>query len=325
MLERYLDDLRRDLAPRLPEEDLQARLAEAESHLREGVEARVELGLSPEDAEREAVAAFGKTERIARSTPPARSSPTLRLALLSSGYGLGVAFFVLGYRLIYDHPRGIEVLFGIWIALGLAFAVVSYRARRPTFFAVLGGGLLGAFVVWLVAGATWLDLHPYGGMGVVPPGEAAASLRRSEAALRDKRTDLAVLESGLKAIKGPRGMEALRVAGGYRAPGARDLRSRDARLTLATYPDAKTATEAWERARDRNGFRGDVANLNATLAAIPQAQAAGLGANLVQMAPSVLSANVGVAVFAALLDLVCASLGAFAARLGRGRGRRGVA
>ena len=136
MLDAYLLELRQDLARRLPEEDLRARMAEAEDHLREGIEGRVELGLSQEEAEREAIKAFGQTQSIARATAP--DAGRARRRWLDAYWAL-FAGVVLWSAL--DTPSMPDAVVGVsWLTLAviaIGFRLATFRSGRPDPLAVL--------------------------------------------------------------------------------------------------------------------------------------------------------------------------------------------
>ncbi|GEM_PF-3565225 len=322
MLSDYLRELERELSHRLPREDVQARLAEAESHLRDGIEGRIELGMEPLAAEREAIEAFGLSRRVARATPAA--GVRARVGLLGAGYGLGVLFILFGYHFQVHYPRSTDLLFLTWIGLGVAFAVVAFRARRPMPGRVLATGLLGSLIVWLTLGATWLDLSPYMGGSVVPPGRAASQIQECRTALVEKTDDLAALDAGLETVRGLRGVEGLRGPGGYRVSVAQYW-VYESRVRFTTVNDPKAAAQAWKDAVGPTArLRMEVERLKRMLVAIPQAQAASTLSNLVVVAPSVLPANVGVALGAVLIDVSFGGLGLLVSNLRRRRPRGGL-
>ena len=312
MLEAYLRELEGELARRLPQEDVRARLAEVDAHLRDGIEGRVELGLDAGLAEAEAIRVFGPPREVARAMIPQAASRTgPRRRWLWSGYALGVLFFLFGYPLEIASPRFIEGLFVAWGTIGLGFAAASFRARRPAPIRVFGAGLAGAAAVWAVAGFTWIDLAPYGGAGVVPFGQADGLVRENTRILAGRRADRATIDEAMRVLRGPRGIEGLRTAGGYRAPIVNAMEGWDRRLDFTVLSRAEDARWAWAEGAKRSRDWLQTRDLEAMLAAIPAARADPAYKNLLAIAPSILSANVAVAGLAVLIDLVFGALGAF--------------
>ena len=127
MLKSYLPDLKRELARRLPEEDVRTRLAEIESHLDAAVEAYAELDLGAVDA----IATMGCPRRLARELACVATAKPHRwrvvasaTALLAFG-ALMAAFVQLDSSLLTESEVGA-------IAVGLAAtAFGAFRARRP--------------------------------------------------------------------------------------------------------------------------------------------------------------------------------------------------
>lgn len=303
MLRAYLAELESELARRLPPEDVQARLVEAEAHLRDGTEGRVELGLTPEEAEREAIEAFGLSRRVARAEPSPSAAPRLRL--LAAGYGLGVLLFLILFPLVQDTRWGAEATFAIWIGLGFAFAIQSFRARRPTPIPVALTGLVGTLAVWLASG-TWLNLDPY---GVVPWNGIGRVAQDSRQEITRRRAARAAFEGDLRTLRAPQGIEAFRKSSEYRAPIQRVGWGPFDRLEYGFYGDPNVARRAWDAAARGAWPTFDTSRPEAVLAAIPLAQADPVG-NLRRSAPALLPPSLGVAAFAVFLDLGAAGLGA---------------
>ena len=322
MLEAYLRDLESELAKRLPPEDVRARLVEAEAHLTEGVEGRLELGLSVEEAEREAVAAFGVVRTLAQATRPEKVKT--RVTLLLGGYALGLFFMAYGFSFLEREPRSIECVLYAWIGLGLLFAVAAFRARRPAIIPVLSAGLIGAVTLWGVVGGTWLDLYPYGGGGVVPPGEADRQLTQAKRMLAERSTDRALLERGLASLRSPSGIESLRVAGGFRAPVVKAYWGYDERVVFTVVPDAEVARTAWISAGRQQRSALETDRLEGTVEAIPMARAEPTWHSLLNCAPNVLLSGVGVAAGATVIDLAFSGLGALVYSLRRRRNGGGL-
>lgn len=65
-LDWLIAELKRHGKDRLPTEETKILLQEVRTHIEEGVQARMDLGLSAEQAEKETVEAFGDPEKIVR-------------------------------------------------------------------------------------------------------------------------------------------------------------------------------------------------------------------------------------------------------------------
>lgn len=130
MLERTLRDLERELARWAPEEDVPARLAEVEAHLREGIEGRIELGLDAEAAEREAIAAFGDLRRFTWAYQGREVLGHLRWKWLIAMALALLAAAEWGHTPLYFAPQ--LLLVGALIG----FAHTSFRTRRPAWLSV---------------------------------------------------------------------------------------------------------------------------------------------------------------------------------------------
>lgn len=167
MLKAYLAELEGELARRLPPEDVQARLVEAEAHLRDGIEGRVELGLSREDAERETVAAFGDSRRVAQAVvvPGEARAVLVRLRWMAAAYCvLGASYAALDWLRVCI-PFLAPLMVGAVIVCGAGIAVAAFRTRRAATLPILTTGLAASIAFWGLFGVFWLNLWNYGGMG----------------------------------------------------------------------------------------------------------------------------------------------------------------
>lgn len=129
MLDGYLSELRRELASRLPEADVRARLAEAEDHLREHVRYLVALGVDPIKADAQAVRDFGSARGLAKSyaTPlPHRRRYAAGLLL-----GLGLFAWIDRLRVLPWRPtQSLEL--GFVALLTFVYFRAVFVARRPS-------------------------------------------------------------------------------------------------------------------------------------------------------------------------------------------------
>ena len=140
-----LQTLAQEAGKTLSVHEVEGLVAEAREHLEESIQARVELGATAEEAEREAILAFGAAERVGREAAPRGPLVDRRFALW--------ALCAVAYWLIFA-PRswpdwvafpllllGLALHVGFWLALA--------RARRPQWvaFAAIFGTLWLAFSV----------------------------------------------------------------------------------------------------------------------------------------------------------------------------------
>ena len=135
--ERFLDDLAAKMAKSLPPDEAAGLVAEARQHLEDSFQARVELGSSREEAEREALRAFGdaRTVTSASTRGVEASRYAARLRWLGWFYA-ALALYSVAALLRLD--IGIVSLAPLGPLLGFAFA--SFRARRPAPVPIVVGG-----------------------------------------------------------------------------------------------------------------------------------------------------------------------------------------
>lgn len=117
----FLCRLEADLAKNLPALEAATFAAEARNHLEDSIQARLELGATPEEAEREALIAFGKTADVVQESRPREPWIDRRF--------LGAALAVVAYWAFFGGGRS----FPDWVA-----------APMLALFAVVHGGYLFA-------------------------------------------------------------------------------------------------------------------------------------------------------------------------------------
>ena len=141
-------------------------LAEIESHLRESIEQGQSRGLSPEEAERQALERFGSVKVVARTFEKERNttmqSILLAVAVLAglfsawvdarptwddAGILVGGLLLVSGLLTLLGHRRPwlIALAVGLWIPLH-----DIYLSHDPRMLIVLLIPFLGAYVGWAV-------------------------------------------------------------------------------------------------------------------------------------------------------------------------------
>ena len=126
--ETFLRQLADEAGKSLPAADVQALVAEARDHLDDSIQARLELGLTAEEAEWEAIAAFGTARRVGREV--ARQEPWVDRRFLAAVVGL--VLVVLGTIHSPAHVSdGVACAFGALIILAhVALVVASVYPRR---------------------------------------------------------------------------------------------------------------------------------------------------------------------------------------------------
>ncbi len=163
--------------------ELVVRLAEADAHLRDGIEIRVELGLDLASAEREAVATFGDVERVSRAIVRESQARgvSVRLQILGRVYASLVVLSFVSYRLLEVSVWTALLPFLVIAAGAIGLAFTSFRARHSAPIPLAVVGVAATTTLWLAVGATTLNLFHYGGHGSVPRWEAASLVRKDQA------------------------------------------------------------------------------------------------------------------------------------------------
>ena len=138
MLETYLLELERELGRSFSGDDLQTRLAEAEAHLRDGVEARIELGLLPKEAERETVQAFGAVRLLARATEKCEGSVKAKTGWLSVYWALFVPTILWSAFAERSLPDAlVQANCLVFCMVGVGFGLAAFRSGHANPLAVL--------------------------------------------------------------------------------------------------------------------------------------------------------------------------------------------
>ena len=233
MLDAYLRDLESELAKRLPPEDVRARLAEAEAHLRDGTDGRLELGLSLEEAEREAVASFGAARTLGQAMRTREPLVDFRFLLVSAA--------VVGYWLTFGYGRSfpdwslIPVVVS-YLAFHGAFLLRSAKVQRPQIVAFL-----------LVFIPIWLSL-------AVPRGlDEADFVRDNLAGARAQvATEWTALTRKHEALEGA----CVRFANGKdaRSPSRIPTYETDGQVRLFDRADREAAARHWSEAMTNGAY-----------------------------------------------------------------------
>jgi hypothetical protein len=324
-LTRFLDQLDGQLKKALPKTEAEAIVEEARNHLEDSIQARLELGATAEEAETQALLAFGSSQPLVRGwsnvTAP---SVAPRLYLMGVGYLLA-GVFILTAHLLYDRFRdpafGFFCVFG---AIAVGFVGCSFRSRRPAPGPVFATGLGGTLVLWILLGSTWMTLAPYGGMGVVPPGFADRQLAECERLLVQRSADRTVVDTAMTVLRSPIGIEGLRSGVGYVAPVTKAQWAYSEPFKLTTLRDPMEARDAWEDLNRRGRWRFETSELVSSVAAIKAARTDSTWQSVLNAAPSIIPGGLAIALGTALTDMAFGGLGALFLRLGRRRPPGGV-
>lgn len=142
--ERLLTELADEAQRSLPHVEATALVAEARDHLEDDVQARLELGATPEEAERQAVAAFGEVRAVA-GTIVQRVEGRLKSARVGwlGGFYLLLMLYSWAVCRHLDAGRLADAPFGALVG----FAWVSFRIRHPAPILVVAGGLVVATIL----------------------------------------------------------------------------------------------------------------------------------------------------------------------------------
>jgi hypothetical protein len=147
-------------------------LLETEAHLRDRIDALLELGVPEEAAEREAIESFGGSKGFVRETidahQPSRKaleSTIVRVALYASLVGVVTPFVAIRFENPYVFLSAFPLLFAV--------AAVSYRARRVLPLKMGAISVATFLLFWLGFGATMYSLRGFGGIGILPKWSAA--------------------------------------------------------------------------------------------------------------------------------------------------------
>jgi hypothetical protein len=197
------------------------------------IEARVELGTPPEQAEREAVEAFGKPkaliQRLSDVHRPKRA--------MVDGPFTAVAVVCTAFQLWMMSARSLpNYVLLVWLAMLVVFLIQSWRVRRLQIL------VFSALLVPLLCVVTVAQSFTYVTLPLEPPDRAErANLRALEVEslknLERNRRFLAQIEEGYQRY----------VAGEPIAPGRTGFGSGDA-PNFHTITDLEAAGERWARA-----------------------------------------------------------------------------
>jgi hypothetical protein len=201
-----LTELEHQTENRLSDETRHELIAEVSAHLDSAIRARLELGMAPIDAEREAVELFGHPKTYvdellaiheSAETAPTRPWQWVRgdRATLASFWGamLFVSSFLLSQGAILSHESACLVL----LAFACLLAFFSFRARRIQLFPIALAAMGGYVTLVLAITLSWTTFvandYPYG----VPKWKASEVLAQDRSILEEIKQPMAKLQHGL--------------------------------------------------------------------------------------------------------------------------------
>ena len=203
-----LSEIERKVEGRLSTEEQQSLLDEVASHLDAAIRARIELGTAPEQAEHEAVRAFGKPDAYVDELLAVHEKPVTQKKNwfqkskpdrpTIAAFCAACLWFPI-YGLVELRYGGMHWLAFLGMALVAAFAYFSFRARRVQILSI-GLATLGAYFVSILMFSTlWLNLANHGSENVLPiPIWQASAAREAETArIADIDRELADFQRGL--------------------------------------------------------------------------------------------------------------------------------
>ena len=180
MLNRYLEELAASAGRELSSVETQALVAETHAHLEDSIQARLELGLTPEEAEREAIAAFGARREIIAGLEGVRQVRFVRKRLWSVA---GVTFVLLASTVLFSVTDWVwlAVLPFLAVGIGVLFiSVLGFAARRPAPIPLALSGIGSSLACWGFMSMAYLNLWSYGGVGYLPRWGAATALAEAQ-------------------------------------------------------------------------------------------------------------------------------------------------
>ena len=318
MLERYLEELAASAGRELSAIETQALVAETRAHLEDSIQARLELGLTLEEAEREAVVSFGQASKVGIEigNGVATRRYTGKTHLLAIAYALFIAGVVVGPPLQLWSEGGYHGIFVAGYLALAAFAIASFRSRRPTPVRIALTGFLASVCLWVGIGSSWLNLYLYGGSAQIPRWELARVMRETRTNLANGTADRHAFDAGWQTLK-REGIEGLRVMDGYQAPVVGSLGYGE-RLKFGVCRSAPAALEAWRETTLRNVNASNLDYDTHLLKAVPRAQADPWG-NYLSFAPSTLGLGAVATSAGIAVDLAFGGLGTLAFRIRRRR------
>lgn len=153
---RFLDRFAAEAGKSLPPIDVEILREEMRAHLEESIQARLELGASEEEAERQALAEFGSAKQI--GTESRRQESTVDRGFLAISLAV-LVFWIDAISIGPPSDALNDVLLLLLLALHVLFLRAAARTRRfqaETLAYVLGG----AWMLWSLKGALWFSMVP---------------------------------------------------------------------------------------------------------------------------------------------------------------------
>ena len=198
-----LTEIENQTQGQLPDGARQNLITEVASHLDAAIRARVESGMSPLEAESDAVKAFGPPNDYISDLVNVHNCPaTGRQGIFRGDRRVMISFWVLTLSLITcllsgirDHtmrdPLALAVVFGS------VFAYFSFRSLRIQLIPLAGASVLATVLFMVAATLFWTNLNVYGGGGVIPNWEIASMREEEQKQVQILKPIVATLKAGV--------------------------------------------------------------------------------------------------------------------------------
>jgi hypothetical protein len=313
----YLEDLQRRAERELEPEEARALCREVRLHLDAALQARLELGNDPAEAEWQTVESFGRARELVarladvherRDGPLGAHIPTVAWAAAALAWA--------GFWLIWAHPNLTMPALKIGLLLLIAgFAWQSFRARKWQIAPLIALGALSWPIMTVVYGTTWLHLGANGGFGYIMIWNADSSLAQARSTVETLRPQVDRHAAGYEAFRRGQPIPPEFVtAAGVLVPATYDRKA----LRL-DYRPVRPGEDPWQTWRDSRGLESlDLRFAEATIASLPTARATPLWRRWLGASPSAATAAAGCTAVLLALNGVAAGLGVLARRRRRG-------
>lgn len=204
-----LTELEHQTENRLSDDSRQELLSEVAAHLDSAIRARLELGMVPLDAEREAVELFGHPkvyvdELLAVHEGVQETKPHPWLWLKGDRRTLvtfwAAMLFATVFLVSQQSMMSVDLAAVIWIGFGIVLGYVSFRVRRIQLLPMALAALAGYVVLTLGITAFWTTFEYNGYPYAVPNWKVQKVLAEDESILEKVIQPLAKLQHGLSVL-----------------------------------------------------------------------------------------------------------------------------
>lgn len=214
----YLASLRRVLAEESEPTTASVVHNEVATHLDAAIQARMELGESPDDAVANAIAALGSPESfaplVASVHAPERELHDRRVSIATFGFAATIVGYLLAVPLaMWNQISNTEFLqiFGILFLISLSLVgVFSFLSRTFRLSHVVKGAIAAGIGVWIILSVAWFDVGREGGGGIVPRWEVG-NIRSLQEGIMAKNAHNVVVARSILEARAVKGDEAIRL------------------------------------------------------------------------------------------------------------------